>query len=244
MGIAETDAVYATALDAEVNPADRRQTDDPPSDSQLAGEINVFLPAIERKPFVEAQSVDECGPDRHVASIGAELIHPTRFSRRAGFAKRLDTLVPREPCGCRAVLQHVSRHHRPVGLLLERLRYAFEVVVRRNEIVVEKGDYVETVACDVEGDVALRRQAGLSDDARYGKPANRVAGNMAGVGGRQYHGVWQQGLSLKLCEKPSHVFLATKRCDDHDHFHRRSTLLASNALQIRRATTACEVSAR
>ncbi|SJM32213.1 hypothetical protein BQ8482_250098 [Mesorhizobium delmotii] len=211
-----------------MNPADRPQTDNPPSGSQLAGEINVFLPPIEHKPFVEAQAADECRPDRHVASIGAELVHPTRFGRWAGFAKRLDTLVPREPCSGRTVLQHVSSHHCPVGLLLERLRYAFEIVVRRNEIVVEKGDYVETVACDIEGDVALRRQAGFSEYARYRKPANYVVGSMIGVRSRDYHRVREQGLSLKLCEKPSHMFPATKRCDDNSHFHRRSTLLAGN----------------
>ena len=103
--------------------ADRGHADHAAAGSQLAGEVDVFLPAVEHEALVEAQVADQRGTERHVASVCADMVDHIAALRmfcsvlpQGGFG-----VVPGE-AGIRGTVPDDPAHDdRPVVVLREGL---------------------------------------------------------------------------------------------------------------------------
>src|SRR5690606_15222288 len=74
LGVTQTQAAHPAALDPEVNPSKPGDADDAAAAPELAGEVDVLLPAVEHEALVEAKIPDRAHPDRHVAAVCSDVI--------------------------------------------------------------------------------------------------------------------------------------------------------------------------
>jgi len=155
----------AALLDAEVNTLRGGEFHDAALARELAAEIDVFQPAVERQALVEAalHRPRRRQPHGHVAAVAVRdrLDFPAvRYRARRQSAACLVDLQTRS---ANAVGDHAAGHHGDIGLGRERPFDFREIGRPREEVVVEKLDDIEILET-LDYRVALAGQAARSQD--------------------------------------------------------------------------------